>query len=105
VKGLAGPMLGVVRPKLACGVFGGSPGNFRVPRLLHKAEHDSLLVCPQNQHRAGMMWRPSHEWDWRGGCAESAGFAAVHQKTVMVTWLNHKIKAGGSAGRDGIRAR
>jgi hypothetical protein len=37
-------MLGVVRPKLACRVFGGSPENGRVPRLIHKAEHDGLLV-------------------------------------------------------------
>jgi hypothetical protein len=92
VKGLAGPMLGVVRPKLACGV----------PRLLHKAEHDGLLVWPQNQHRAGTTWRPSHEWDCRGGCTESAGFAAVHHKTVGVTWLSHKTKIGGSTGGDGI---
>jgi hypothetical protein len=34
-----------------------------------------------------------------------AGFAAVHHKTGRVTWLSHKTKAGGSAGRDGIRAR
>jgi hypothetical protein len=105
VKGLAGPMLGVVRLKLACGVFGGSPENCRVPRLLHKAEHDSLLVWPQNQHRVGTTWRPSHEWDWRGGSTESAGFAAVHHKTVGVTWLRHKTKTGGSTGVDGIRAR
>jgi hypothetical protein len=51
------------------------------------------------------MWRPSHEWDWRGGCTESAGFAAVHHKTVGVTWLSHKTKTGGSAGEDGIWAR
>jgi hypothetical protein len=49
---------------------------------------------PQNQHRAGTTWRPSHEWDWRGGCTESAGFAAVHHKTVGVTWLSHKTKTG-----------
>jgi hypothetical protein len=97
-------MLGMVRPKLACGVFGGSPKNCRVPRLLHKAEQDSLLVWPQNQHRARTMWRPSHEWDWRGGCAEFAGFAAVHHKTVRVTWLSHKTKTGGLAGVDEIRA-
>jgi hypothetical protein len=46
-----------------------------------------------------------HEWDWRGGCAESAGFTAVHHKTVGVTWLSHKTKTGGSAGGDGIWAR
>jgi hypothetical protein len=105
VKGLAGPMLGVVRPKLACGVFGGSLENCRVPRLLHKAEHDFLLVWPQNQHGAGTTWWPSHEWDWRGGCTESAGFAAVRHKTIGVTWLSHKTKTGGSAGRNEIRAR
>jgi hypothetical protein len=104
VKGLACPMLGVERPKLACRVFGGSPKTCRVPQLLHKAEHDGLLVWPQNQHRAGTTWRPSHEWDWRGGCTESAGFAAVHHKTVGVTWLSHKTKTGGSAVGDGIRA-
>jgi hypothetical protein len=52
-----------------------------------------------------MTWRPSHEWDWRGGCTESAGFTAVHQKTVGVTLLCHKTKTGGSAGGDGIRPR
>jgi hypothetical protein len=105
VKGLAGPMLSVVRPKLACGVFGGSREKFRVPWLLHKAEHNSLLVWPQNQHEAGTMWRPSHEWDWRGGCTESTRFAAVHHKTVGVNWLNHKTMIGGSADEDGTRAR
>jgi hypothetical protein len=105
VNGLAGLMLGVVRPKLACGVFSGSPENCRVPRWLHKAEHDGLLVWPQNQHRAGTAWRPSHEWDWRRGCTESAGFAAVHHKTVGVTWLSQKTKTGGSVGGDRIRAR
>jgi hypothetical protein len=58
---------------------------------------------PQNQHRVGTTWRPSHEWDWRGGCTECAGFTAVHHKTVGVTWLSHKTKSGGSAGGDGIR--
>jgi hypothetical protein len=58
-----------------------------------------FLVESQNQGRARTMWRPSHEWDWRGGCTESAGFAVVHHKTVGVTWLNHKTKTGGSAGR------
>jgi hypothetical protein len=33
------------------------------------------------------------------------GFAVVHHKTGQVTWLSHKTKTGGSAGRDGIRAR
>jgi hypothetical protein len=33
------------------------------------------------------------------------GFAAVHHKTDLVTWLSHKTKTGGSAGGDGIRAR
>jgi hypothetical protein len=51
------------------------------------------------------MWRLSHEWDWRGGCTESAGFTAVQHKTVEVTWLSHKTKTGGSADGDGIRAR
>jgi hypothetical protein len=105
VKVLVGLMLGVVRPKLACGVLGSSPENCRVPQLLHKAEHDGLLVWPQNQHRAGTTWRPSHEWDWRGGCTESTGFAVVHHKTIGNTWLSHKTKTGGSAGGDGIRAR
>jgi hypothetical protein len=41
-----------------------------------------FLVEPQNQGRAGMMWRPSHELDWRGGCTVPAGFAAFHHKTV-----------------------
>jgi hypothetical protein len=100
-----GPMLGVVRLCLTCGVFGGSPENCRVSRLLHKAEHDGLLVWPQNQHRAGATWRPSHEWDWLGGCTESARFAAIHHKTVGVTWLSHKTKTEGSASGDGIRAR
>jgi hypothetical protein len=36
----------------------------------------------QNQHRAGTTWRPSHEWDWRGGYTESVGFSAVHYKTA-----------------------
>jgi hypothetical protein len=31
------------------------------------------------------------------------GFAVVHQN-CRVTWLSHKTKTGGSAGRDGIRA-
>jgi hypothetical protein len=61
VKGLVGSMLGEVRLCLACGVFGGSPENYRVPRLLHKGEHDGLLVWPQNQHQAGTTWRPSQE--------------------------------------------
>jgi hypothetical protein len=30
-------------------------------------------------------------------------FAAVHHKTVGVTWLSHKTKTGGSVGGDGIR--
>jgi hypothetical protein len=51
-----------------------------------------------------MTWRPSHEWDWREGCTKSEGFAAVYHKTIEVTWLSHKTKTGGSAGRDGIRA-
>jgi hypothetical protein len=105
VKGLAGPMLGVVRSKLACGVFDGSPENCQVPRLLHKAEHDALLVWPQNQHRTGITWRPCHECDWRRGCTEYVGFTTVHHKTIGVTWLSHKTKTGGSAGRDGIQAR
>jgi hypothetical protein len=33
------------------------------------------------------------------------GFAAVHHKTVGVTWLSYKTKSRGSAGGDGIRAR
>jgi hypothetical protein len=102
---LAGPMLGVVRPKHACGVFGSSQDNCRVPRLLHKAEHDGLLVWPQNQHRAETMWRPCHEWDWRGVCTKSVGFVTVHHKIVGVTWLSHKTKTGGSTCGDGIRAR
>jgi hypothetical protein len=53
VKGLAGPMLGVVRPKLACGVFISSPENCWVPRLLHKAEHGDLLVWLQNHTEPG----------------------------------------------------
>jgi hypothetical protein len=64
-----------------------------------------FLVEPQNQGRAGMMWRPSNEWDWHGGCTESAGFAAVHHKTVGVPWLSHKTKTGGSVDGDGIRVR
>jgi hypothetical protein len=31
------------------------------------------------------------------------GFAAVHHRTVRVTWLNHKTKTRGSTGGDGIR--
>jgi hypothetical protein len=58
---------------------------------------------PQNQHRAEMTWQPSHEWDWRGGCTESAGFAAVHHKIVEVPWLSHKAKTEDSAGGNGIR--
>jgi hypothetical protein len=54
-------MLGEVRLCIACGVFSGSQENCRVPRLLHKAEHDSLLVWTQNQHQARTMWRPSQE--------------------------------------------
>jgi hypothetical protein len=54
-------MLSEVRLCLACGVFGGSPENCRVSRLLQKAEHEGLLVRPQNQHRAGTTWRPSQE--------------------------------------------
>jgi hypothetical protein len=49
----------------------------------YKVGYD-FLVEPQNQGRDGMMWRPSHEWDWCGGCTESAGFAAVHHKTIWV---------------------
>jgi hypothetical protein len=64
-----------------------------------------FLVEPQNQGRAGTTWRPSHEWDWREGCTESAGFTAVHHKTIGVTWLSHKTKTRGSAGGAGIRAR
>jgi hypothetical protein len=105
VKGLAGQMLDVVRTKLACGIFGGSRENCWVPQFLHKAEHNDLLVWPQNQHRAGTTWRPSHEWDWRGRCTESAGFVIVHHKTVKVTWLSHKTKTRDSAGGDRIRAR
>jgi hypothetical protein len=37
-----------------------------------------------NQGQAGTTWQPSHEWDWCGGCTESAGFAAVHHKTVRL---------------------
>jgi hypothetical protein len=59
---------------------------------------------PQNQHRVGTTWRPSHEWDWHGGCTESVGITTVHQKTVEITWLIHKTKTGGSAGGYGIRA-
>jgi hypothetical protein len=58
---------------------------------------------PQNQHRVETTWQPSHEWDWRGGCTESAGFTAVHHKTIGVTWLSHKTKTRGSAGGDEIR--
>jgi hypothetical protein len=64
-----------------------------------------FLGWASNQSRAGTTWRPSHEWDWRGGCTESAGFAAVHHKTVGVPWLSHKAKTEGSAGGEGIRAR
>jgi hypothetical protein len=63
-----------------------------------------FLVESQNQYRARMTWRPSHVWDLRGGWTKSAGFTAVHNKTVGVTWLSHKTKTGGSAGRDGIQA-
>jgi hypothetical protein len=104
VKGLAGLMHGVVRPKLACGVFGSSLENCRVPRLLYKAEHDGLLVWPQDQHRVGTTWWSSHDFDWRGGYTESTGFVAVHHKTVRVTRLIHKTKTGGSVGGDGIQA-
>jgi hypothetical protein len=52
-----------------------------------------------------MMWRPSHEWDWRGGCTESAGFAAVHDKSIEVPRLSHKAKTENSMDRDGIWAR
>jgi hypothetical protein len=58
-----------------------------------------FLVEPQNQGRAGTTWRPSHEWDWCGGCTESAGFAAVHHKTVEVPWLSHKAKTRRLDGR------
>jgi hypothetical protein len=37
-------------------------------------------------------------------CTKYAGFAAVHHKTVRVTWLSHKTKIGGSADGDGIWA-
>jgi hypothetical protein len=63
-----------------------------------------FLVEPENQGRVGVTWRPSHEWDWRGGCTESVGFVAVHHKTVGVIWLSHKTKTEGSAGGDEIRA-
>jgi hypothetical protein len=33
------------------------PQNHQVPRLLHKAELDSLLVWPQNQHGVGARWQ------------------------------------------------
>jgi hypothetical protein len=39
----------------------GSPENRQVPWLLHKAEHDGLLVWPQNKHRAWTTWWPSEE--------------------------------------------
>jgi hypothetical protein len=29
----------------------------------------------------GRPWRPSHEWDWRGGRTKSVGVAVVHHKT------------------------
>jgi hypothetical protein len=63
-----------------------------------------FFVELQNQDRAGMTWRPSHEWDWRGGYTESARFAAVHHKNVGVPWLSHKAKTGGSAGGDRTQA-
>jgi hypothetical protein len=64
-----------------------------------------FLVEPQNQGRVRTTWRPSHEWDWCGGCTKTAGFKAVHHKTVRVPWLCHKAKTGGSTDRDGIGAR
>jgi hypothetical protein len=70
-----------------------------------KSTRGVWLVFPQNQHRAWMMWRPSHEWDWRGGCTESAGFAAVHDKSIEVPRLSHKAKTENSMDRDGIWAR
>jgi hypothetical protein len=63
-----------------------------------------FLVEHQNQGRVGTTWRPSHEWDWHGGCTESAGFVAVHHKTFEVTWLSHKTKTEDSTSGDGIRA-
>jgi hypothetical protein len=59
---------------------------------------DSFLVEPQNQIEL-------ERCDWRGGYTESAGFVAIHHKTVGVTWLSHKTKTEGSTGGDGIRAR
>jgi hypothetical protein len=37
--------------------------------------------------------------------AALAGFAAVHHKTIRVTWLSHKTKTGGSVGGDGMERR
>jgi hypothetical protein len=64
----------------------------------------NFLVEPRNQGRAGTTWWPRHEWDWCGGCTESAGFAVVHHKTIGVPWLSHKTKTRASAGGGGIRA-
>jgi hypothetical protein len=38
----------------------------------------------QEEKHAGTTWRQSHEWDWREGCTDYAGFAVVHHKIVGV---------------------
>jgi hypothetical protein len=70
-----------------------------------KSARGFWLVYSTKPTPVATTWRLSHEWDWCGGCTESAGFTTVHHKTVGVTWLSHKTKTGGSAGGDGIRAR
>jgi hypothetical protein len=70
-----------------------------------KSARGIWLVYSTNQHQVGTIWWPSHEWDWSRGCTESAGLAAVHHKTVKVSWLSHNSKTEDSAGGDGVWVR
>jgi hypothetical protein len=105
--------------EIKCGPYGGKKSKTKSgtvswlsskPRWIwcRVAAHNRSLhaefgwFTPQNQHEARTTWQPSHEWDWREGCTESAWFVAVHHKTVKVLWLSHKAKTEDSVGGGGI---
>jgi hypothetical protein len=60
--------------EINCGQHGGK-----------KSKTKSFVDCwlsLKAKTESGQPWQPSHEWDWRGGCTKSAGFAVVHHKTT-----------------------
>jgi hypothetical protein len=67
------------------------PGASGVKCGLHGGKNSKMKVEPQNQGRAGTMWEPSHECDWRS-LHRVRGVSSGSLENHWVPWLIHKAK-------------